>query len=84
MVTNFRHQRYGRRARTARRNPLADGENLRYRLDVLGVSAVDVVEAAGGWLYDRVMAGWEVTVLLAQGCDPARYPRTPGRCGSSG
>ncbi len=41
-----------------------DGECLRYRLDVVAGSAVDVVHSAGGWLYDRVMAGWEVTVLL--------------------
>lgn len=68
MVTTFDISG-GRRARTARATR-SDGENLRYRLDVVGVSAVDVVEAAGGWLYDRVMAGWEVTVLLAQGCDP--------------
>ena len=42
----------------------ANGECLRYRLDVVAGSAVDVVQSAGGWLYDRVMAGWEVTVLL--------------------
>ena len=42
----------------------ANGERLRYRLDVVAGSAVDVVHSAGGWLYDRVMAGWEVTVLL--------------------
>lgn len=47
----------------------ADGEGLRYRLDVVAASAVDVVQSAGGWLYDRAMAGWEVTVLLPQGCD---------------
>jgi hypothetical protein len=47
----------------------ADGECLRYRLEVVAVSAVDVVQSAGGWLYDRVMAGWEVTVLLPHGCD---------------
>jgi hypothetical protein len=67
MVTTFDISG-GRRARAARATR-ADGENLRYRLDVVGVSAVDVVEAAGGWLYDRVMAGWEVTVLLSQGGD---------------
>ncbi len=67
MVTTFDISG-GRRARAARATR-ADGEQLRYRLDVVGVSAVDVVEAAGGWLYDRVMAGWEVTVLLSQGCD---------------
>ncbi|OBA61286.1 hypothetical protein A5647_00475 [Mycobacterium sp. 1100029.7] len=45
------------------------GECLRYRLDVVANSAVDVVHSAGGWLYDRVMAGWEVTVLLPSSCD---------------
>ena len=53
----------------AARAPRADGECLRYRLDVVGGSAVDVVRSAGGWLYDRVMAGWEVTVLLPHGRD---------------
>ena len=47
----------------------ADGECLRYRLDVVAVSVADVVQSAGGWLYDRVMAGWEVTALLPKGCD---------------
>jgi hypothetical protein len=47
----------------------ADGECLRYRLDVVAASAADVVHSAGGWLYDRVMAGWEVTVLLPHRCD---------------
>ncbi|MGB8389590.1 hypothetical protein [Mycobacterium sp.] len=49
--------------------PRADGECLRYRLDVIAASPVDVVQSAGGWLYDRVMAGWEVTVLLAGSSD---------------
>lgn len=47
----------------------ANGEGLRYRLDVVAANAVDVVQSAGGWLYDRAMAGWEVTVLLPRGCD---------------
>jgi hypothetical protein len=47
----------------------ADGECLRYRLDVVAASPADVVQSAGGWLYDRVMAGWEVTVLLPHSCD---------------
>ncbi|WAC91348.1 hypothetical protein [Mycobacterium sp. Aquia_213] len=46
-----------------------NGECLRYRLDVVAGSAVDVVHSAGGWLYDRVTAGWEVTVLLPGSCD---------------
>ena len=47
----------------------ADGDCLRYRLDVVAASAIDVVQSAGGWLYDRVMAGWEVTALLPGGYD---------------
>ena len=42
---------------------------MRYRLDVIAASAADAVHSAGGWLYDRAMAGWEVTVLLPQSCD---------------
>jgi hypothetical protein len=38
---------------------------LQYRLDVLGVDTADVVSAAGGWLFDRAMAGWAVEVWLA-------------------
>jgi hypothetical protein len=45
------------------------GECLLYRLDVVAASAADIVQFAGGWLYDRVMAGWEVTALLTQECD---------------
>lgn len=54
---------------SAAKATLANGEGLRYRLDVVAASAVDVVQSAGGWLYDRAMAGWEVTVLLPRGCD---------------
>ena len=54
---------------TAARATRADGERLRYRLDVVAASAPDVVQSAGGWLYDRVMAGWAVTVLLPHSCD---------------
>ncbi|WP_374024423.1 hypothetical protein [Mycobacterium sp. HNNTM2301] len=38
---------------------------MRYRLDVVAATALDVVRFAGGWLFDRAMAGWDVTVLLA-------------------
>src|SRR5690606_6781375 len=41
----------------------------RYRLDIVGTSIVDVVEHAGGWLFDRAIAGWEVTVLVADLAD---------------
>lgn len=39
--------------------------HLRYRLAVVAGTAADVVRHAGGWLCDRTMAGWEVTVVLA-------------------
>ena len=54
-----------RTARTAR----PTGEFPRYRLDVVAANAADAVHSAGGWLYDRAMAGWEVTVLLPGSCD---------------
>ncbi|MEZ0366902.1 hypothetical protein ACAG26_24820 [Mycobacterium sp. pUA109] len=37
---------------------------MRYRLDVVSSSVADAVRFAGGWLFDRVMAGWDVTVLV--------------------
>jgi len=44
-------------------------EDMRYRLDVVAASVVDVVRFAGGWLFDRAMAGWDVTVLVADHAD---------------
>jgi hypothetical protein len=37
---------------------------MRYRLHVVAASVADVVRFAGGWLFDRSMAGWDVTVLV--------------------
>ncbi len=37
---------------------------MRYRLDVVAPTVTDAVKYAGGWIYDRVMAGWDVTVLV--------------------
>jgi hypothetical protein len=37
---------------------------MTYRLDVVARSVPEVVKFAGGWLVDRVMAGWAVTVLI--------------------
>lgn len=31
---------------------------------MVAASVVDVVKFAGGWLFDRAMAGWDVTVLV--------------------
>jgi hypothetical protein len=49
--------------------PHRDSGSITYRLDVVASSAADVVGSIGGWLYDRVRSGWDVTVLLAQECD---------------
>jgi hypothetical protein len=38
---------------------------MRYRLDVVATDVADAVRFAGGWLFDRAMAGWDVTVLVA-------------------
>lgn len=38
---------------------------MRYRLDIVAPSVIEVVTFAGGWVFDRVMAGWDVTVLVA-------------------
>lgn len=42
----------------ARRHP------LRYRVAVVAPRPIDIVRSAGGWLFDRATAGWEVTVLV--------------------
>jgi hypothetical protein len=49
---------------------------MRYRLDVVAPSVLDAVRYAGGWIYDRGMAGWDVTVLL--GYDDVRPLRILG------
>jgi hypothetical protein len=49
---------------------VADGAQLSgYRIVVVASSISPVVEAAGGFLCDRVRAGWDVSVLLAGPCD---------------
>jgi hypothetical protein len=42
----------------------------RYQLNVIASSTADVVQWAGGWLFDRARAGWDVNVLVAQHDDP--------------
>jgi hypothetical protein len=49
--------------------PHSGGAAVKYRLDVVAASPADAVCSVGGWLYDRVRAGWEVNVLLPQQCD---------------
>lgn len=43
--------------------------DLRYRLVVMASNAVDAVTSAGGWLFDRAMAGCDVTTVLAERTD---------------
>ena len=52
-----------------RRPHSPDGASVKYRLDVVASSPADVVCSVGGWLYDRVRAGWDVSVLLPHGGD---------------
>ncbi|ROO85192.1 hypothetical protein EDD29_2732 [Actinocorallia herbida] len=49
--------------------PLA-GRSLRRRLVVVAPDVVETARFAGGWLVDRVLAGWEATVLCAEEGDP--------------
>jgi hypothetical protein len=50
---------------------------FRYQLNVIAASVADVVQSAGGWLFDRRMAGWEVNILLPEQHD-ARALRVLG------
>jgi hypothetical protein len=43
---------------------------LRPRLAAIAPRAAEAVRFAGGWLFDQVMAGWDVTVLAADHADP--------------
>jgi hypothetical protein len=36
----------------------------------LAPCTADVVKSAGGWLFDQVLAGWDVTVLTGDQADP--------------
>jgi hypothetical protein len=42
---------------------------LRFTLNVVATSVVDVVASAGGWLFDRRSAGWDVNVLVSEVAD---------------
>ncbi|WP_233213511.1 hypothetical protein [Mycobacterium hubeiense] len=43
---------------------------LSYRLHIVAPTVLDVVRNAGGYLFDRSMAGWKVTVALREPADP--------------
>ncbi|WP_328358913.1 hypothetical protein OG976_05400 [Mycobacterium sp. NBC_00419] len=42
---------------------------MRYRLDIVAPSVAEAVRYAGGWMFDRVMAGWDVNVLIPDADD---------------
>lgn len=42
---------------------------MRYRLVVIASSTLDAVRSTGGLIFDRVMAGWNVVVLLEDHAD---------------
>ncbi len=54
-------------AHRRRGSSVAADPNVPYRLDVMGTSVADVVTSVGGWLFDRTMAGWRVSMRTA--CD---------------
>ena len=45
-------------------------DSLRPRLTAIAPSAAEAVRYAGGWLFDQVMAGWDVTVVTDDDGDP--------------
>jgi hypothetical protein len=42
------------------------GDDLKFRLNVVAPTVADVATCVGGWLVDRAMLGWDITVLIAQ------------------
>jgi hypothetical protein len=46
------------------------GRAGKYQLDVTADDVTDLVRSAGGWLYDRSKAGWDVNVVVTGGCNP--------------
>lgn len=44
----------------------ASKHSLRSRLVVAAPTVAGLVRAAGGWLFDQAMAGWDVTVVVAE------------------
>src|ERR1700731_4072472 len=65
--------RQARRSKHTTRDAVAQSRShaatsmlFRYQLNVIAASVADVVQSAGGWLFDRRMAGWEVNILLSE------------------
>ncbi|WP_286137486.1 hypothetical protein [Mycobacterium sp. IS-3022] len=49
----------------------AEGRINQHQLTILAASLADVVGMAGGWLFDRARAGWDVSVRV-EGCRDRR------------
>jgi hypothetical protein len=45
-------------------SPRLAGDSDRYRLHVVATTIADVVTSIGGLIFDRAMAGWDVTVAV--------------------
>ncbi|BBX01018.1 hypothetical protein BST36_24130 [Mycolicibacterium moriokaense] len=54
------------------------GSANQYRIDVFARSVREVVTGAGGWIVDRVLAGWIVTVITDAADDAERAGRILG------
>ena len=53
------------KAHPVTRSPARANTVLWHEMTVIASSVTDVVASAGGWLFDRRMAGWKVDVLVA-------------------
>ena len=53
------------KAHSVTRSPARANTVLWHEMTVIASSVTDVVASAGGWLFDRRMAGWKVDVLVA-------------------
>jgi hypothetical protein len=59
-----------RRTKSARSAPVdSGGYQDRYRLHVVATNIADVVTSIGGLIFDRAMAGWDVTVTVDGNAD---------------
>lgn len=59
-------KRGNRNAHAVTRGRAHTGTVLRHEMTVVSTTVPDVVASAGGWLYDRRTAGWQVNVLVAE------------------
>jgi hypothetical protein len=58
-------KREDRTAHSLTRSRAGAGTVLQHEMTVVASSVADVVASAGGWLFDRRMAGWQVNVLVS-------------------